>query len=504
MAKKKKAKARKSSKRSRAAKKAARTRKENHEKRVRAGKKAARSRKRSRGGSSKKRKSGRKGKARRRSSKRRRKNPVAAAPKRKSSKKRKASKKSGKRKSRKKGYHYRAPEKVYEETLRTQQRCEARIARLKAEGQKAIGQQKERKQKEIARLEQKQARLQAQLNREKAAAGERRRGKRRGRGGKRRRNPINPISGWGEAMAGVGGVLVGGLFTIGGDRFAATHAVTATGTAGSFTDAPANQGDVYNVSAPNLPIWSNITRSGWMRIVSAALNVGVPLFIADKVQHQGTKTFFQLWGYSAIAITGAKVATDLTAKLASSSATGMRLFAPESTAVSMQGQSNTTLPTSITIVQGEGFQPTLTGYGKSKNGKRTAGAGGCSSCGCAPGGNCGCAATLGAQPALTPPLSGATSSTVPSGAQPSGPGQTTGTQQTASSPVGVRKSTQSNKTLYPFAQGGTNTGLVGTSGAHEPGAVVADATAGGGRNNIGSPTGNVHQMRPRGSGRRWA
>jgi hypothetical protein len=492
---------RKSRKRSLAAKKAARTRREKKEARRAAGRKAARSRKRKGGG--------RKGRSRK-------KNPIAAAPRKKGKKKGAKKGKSAKKKGGKKGKKgrsrrgkYRSPEKVYEQTLLTQQRCEKRIARLKIEQQQAIGKERERKARQLARLEKeldrnkaRQAAIKQRLKDEESGrrsgtyagtlAGARRR--------RRRKNPINPIDGFGEHFAGFSGVVVGALFTVGGDRFAASHPLTAGSTAGTYVDSPA-QGDIYDVNAASLPLWSNFTTRGWRRLLSAAANIVVPMFIGSKIGSSGGKTFFQLWGYTAIGLTAAKVAVDTAATLTKSTMFGMRLFAPESTATSARTASLAGAPAAATVTQGSGFTPALTGYGRPRN------VGAANGCNC--GGGCSaCAAKLGAMPGCPPqqtmmppqsrpPVMTNTPMPPPGMRQPNTPqggdGNGQGTGPAPQAPPPGRIYTPPKTTLAP-PSGNTFTGNNGQ-------ADIADQFAGGGSRNVAS---NVRAIRSAPAPRRWA
>ncbi len=301
-------------------------------------------------------------------SKSRKKNPAAATKPAKRAKPRKSGKKKKAGKGRRKGV--RSPERVYEATLLTQQRCERKIAKLKMEGNAAIGKEKERKVKERARLEAKLEHVKRQLAKSQAAAESKKKrkgGKRRGKGKRRNPvnpvNPFNPIEGWGQAFAAGSGAVVGAIALVGGDRFFAGHALT--GAAPSFSDQPA-QGAVYNVSAASLPLWANFKQTGWKRTANAMVNVGLPLLIGSKVEHEGGKTFFQLWGYMAAGLTIGKVAIDLAAKMFGTSALGLRMFSQETTAVALRTQSLASQPAAVTVVEGQGFQPALTGYGRSQ------------------------------------------------------------------------------------------------------------------------------------------
>lgn len=373
------------------------------------------------------------------------------------------------------GHHKGSPQELYERTLRTEQRCQMRIAKLKREGQAAIGREKERKQKELAKLEAQKQRLEQRIRTERAAAEEYKRGKRAGahHGGKKKNplpNPLfNPIEGWGQGVAaGFGGVM-GALATVGGDRFFSTSPLT--GSSGSFVDAPA-AGDVYNVSGPSTPIWSQIKSRGWKRILWAVLNIGIPLAVADKVDaanHGAAKSFLELWGYVSLGATAVKIVVDVGAKALSGTAFGMRTFAAESTARSLQSTAaNTQLP-SASAVAGQGYQPSLTGYGAAK---RDVGSG----CGC--GKTCGCkATTLGAQP----PCDGMPSGT-PAGNPPASDGGGGNGGGTTPS-TGPRKPVARNPNPPPSLTV-ASPGAPSPTGAQGNVVDIASRGAGGGRKNI--------------------
>ena len=200
---------------------------------------------------------------------------------------------------------------------------------------------------------------------------------RRGKRGRRR----NPITGYGETIGAVLGVLVGGTSTVLGDRFVAGHALASTpaGTA----DAPAN-GDVYEVSAAALPLWSNFKMHGWKRIAVAVINVAAPLGAAHYVKHAGAKTFLQLWGFTSLGITGTKLTVDTLAKLLGGKNLGFRLMAPETVAQNQLAASKASgiAPTPMVVAPGAtgkqlGYTPPALGLGKDGTG-----AGDCS-CNCA-------------------------------------------------------------------------------------------------------------------------
>jgi hypothetical protein len=131
----------------------------------------------------------------------------------------------------------------------------------------------------------------------------------------------NPLSGGKDFMAGVFGLVVGGLLTTGALRFAATHALT--GSAGAYQDTPA-AGQIYNAESPNAPLWSS-----WKTVLAAGASVVVPFGIASFVKKPGMKTFWQLAGFGSLAVVGVKLATDGLAKLTGKTMWGERLLAPE-------------------------------------------------------------------------------------------------------------------------------------------------------------------------------
>lgn len=122
-------------------------------------------------------------------------------------------------------------------------------------------------------------------------------------------------------MAGVFGLVVGGLLTSGALRFASTHALT--GAAGAYQDAPA-AGQIYNAESVNAPIWSSYKTVG-----AALAAVVVPFGCAAFSKKAGMKTFWQLAGFGALAVVGVKLATDGLAKFTGKTMWGERLLAPE-------------------------------------------------------------------------------------------------------------------------------------------------------------------------------
>lgn len=137
----------------------------------------------------------------------------------------------------------------------------------------------------------------------------------------------NPIEGGKQWATGFLGFVVGGVSVSFFDRIAATHAltagVTAQGNTGTYTDAPA-AGQLYNAEAVGAPLWSSP-----MRLLVAAVAIATPYGIAAGVEGPAAKTFFQLFGFGAVAATGVKAVNDLVAMITTSSGFGQRLYAPE-------------------------------------------------------------------------------------------------------------------------------------------------------------------------------
>ena len=162
---------------------------------------------------------------------------------------------------------------------------------------------------------------------------------------RRRRNPIgnplvgghvaNPISGPMEFVAGFLGVGFGfGLASL-GDRLVVTHALNAANQ-----DAPA-QGQIYNSESPATPLWSNFSTLGWKRMAMAFGAVVLPLGAAHVVRkHMGLKSFFQLAGFGALGRTAGKMMDDGVAALATSNATAQRLYAAEIAATAKMNAAN--------------------------------------------------------------------------------------------------------------------------------------------------------------------
>jgi len=148
---------------------------------------------------------------------------------------------------------------------------------------------------------------------------------RKGSSGRRRKS--NPIEGGAQWLAGLGGFVTGGVFVGFFDRLAATHPLVAgtTGATGAWNDSPAT-GQIYNAEAVAAPIWSNITR-----ILVAAVSVVTPFGLAAAVKNPTGKTFLQMVGFGALAVTAVKGVNDVIAMalLNDTSGFGGRVYAPE-------------------------------------------------------------------------------------------------------------------------------------------------------------------------------
>ena len=342
----KKRKARKSSKRSRAAKKAARTRMAKKEARRAAARKAARSRKRKGGGKRKARKSGKRKSAKR------------SAAARKGARTRKA-RKSGKRRSARRA----SPERS--------NRHERAASRLRTQYEKALKANKNRSAAQVEKLRKQHERLKARLQYHEGMAAEARKRKGKRRGGKRReRNPIGS-GGMHEYAAVGGGVLTAIALTIIPYRMIRSHALA------SGQDAPA-QGDVPNLLTSQLPLWSRLKWKGAIALgVVLVGDIALPLFVASRIKtSDGWKTFFQLWGWTSVALAGSKLVVDTLAFATKSTSLGQRLFAPENTARDVRAMSAAALLPPIAVAPGTGL-PGLTGYGAAPQSQRHTGAAGC-------------------------------------------------------------------------------------------------------------------------------
>lgn len=357
---------RKSPKRSRAAKKGARTRAEKKAKRSAAAKKGARKRKARKSHGKKKHHHGKKrrshGKKKRRSHGKRKKSHGKKRKAKRSHKKsrkhaKKRSRKHAKRKAKRHGKsHKRGKRKVSADTRAYKKRrsYERNLARKVARRQKRDEKKSRtkrrkvaKKDKEIAKHERRIARLQAEKARLEKAAEARRH--RRHHHHARAANPIGS-SGWMEFLAGFFGAVVGGGIALVADRYSTTHALT-TGSSGSgYADAPGS-GQVYNSQGANTPIWSS-----WARMAWAAAAILTPLGISAAIpdKHPHAKSFFQIGFFGALTVTGVKALADGASALAGSTAFGARLFAPEAAATAQlgaQGQSSATQLPSVDLSQ---------------------------------------------------------------------------------------------------------------------------------------------------------
>ncbi|HXB28139.1 MAG TPA: hypothetical protein VNV25_25640 [Gemmatimonadaceae bacterium] len=361
-----KRKARKSSKRSRAARKAARTRMAKKEARRAAARKAARSRKRKGGGKRKARKSGKRKSAKR------------SAAARKGARTRKA-RKSGKTRRRARRA---SPERIYKKALVEGNRHERAASRLRTQYEKALKANKNRSAAQVEKLRKQQERLKARLQYHEGMAAEARKRKGKRRGGKRReRNPIGS-GGMQEYAAVGGGVLTAIALTIGPYRMIRSHALGSGGGQGNV-DAPV-QGDVPNLLTGQLPLWSRLKWKGAIALgVVLVGDIALPLFVASRIKtSDGWKTFFQLWGWTSVALASTKLVVDTLALATKSTSLGQRLFAPENTARDVRTMSAATKLPPITVAPGVGL-PGLTGYGSPPpDPKRHTGAAGCGCSAC--------------------------------------------------------------------------------------------------------------------------
>ena len=409
----------------------------------------------------------------------------AAAKKPKAAKRPKAKpRKAAAKKPKKAKKRNKSPQHYYRKALAAGTKHERQAAKLRAQYEAALKANKSRSAAQVEKLRKQQDKLKERLGYHERMAAEHRSRKhsRRGKRGRRR----NPITGYGETIGAVLGVLVGGTSTVLGDRFVAGHALASTpaGTA----DAPAN-GDVYEVSAAALPLWSNFKMHGWKRIAVAVINVAAPLGAAHYVKHAGAKTFLQLWGFTSLGITGTKLTVDTLAKLLGGKNLGFRLMAPETVAQNQLAASKASgiAPTPMVVAPGAtgkqlGYTPPALGLGK--------GGTGAGDCNCAtptdkairPNGRCmacnGKIVVPGGSPA--PPAT-------PPGASP-GPAPLA---QTGGASQGGTPRLLSNNTCTPSSVQGGTPGSVSMTG-------VANALegVGGGKKNITSMVGR----RP-GSGR---
>ena len=328
------------------AKRAARTRARNHAKRVRAGKKAARTRKRKHGGGRKtSRKSGKRHTRKHKRSKHKRKSPsrVAAGRKAAATRKRRAENKKladdpnsyayesrKKRKKRRKNPVSAAAEAPRRKRgKRKAKRSKARSHKRRRSGKrKSPGHHKHHVRRHYRKVKGKKRRVLVKGHRshEEPKRRKRRKNPRRRAHHRRHKNPRrrrNPITGPMEMLMAVLGVAFGYVGASAADRFAATHALSASGGAGGvLTDTPP-AGGIYNSEVLSLPIWSS-----WQRIAAGVASVGAPLVVASFVKSGAAKSFWQLAGFAALARTAGKAADDGIAVLAGQVAASNPTLAP--------------------------------------------------------------------------------------------------------------------------------------------------------------------------------
>jgi hypothetical protein len=313
-------------------------------KRVRAGKKAARTRKRNAGKRSGARKSPRRGKSSRAAKK------AARTRARNKARRRAAARKGARKRSATRAYHRSSmSHKSYDYNKdpyagETRRRRRKRSKHRKNPIPLAAAAPRRRRRRSSKR------RVTRRRRKNPIAAAAPRRRKHRHHG--RRRNPIgnplvgghvaNPITGPAEFAAGVFGVAFGfGLASL-GDRLIVTHALS---TATPPMDAPA-QGQIYNTESVQTALWSNFSTLGWKRMAMAFGAVVLPLGAAHVVrQHMALKSFFQLAGFGALGRTAGKMFDDGVAQMLNTNATAQRLYAPEIAATAKLNASNLAAPT---------------------------------------------------------------------------------------------------------------------------------------------------------------
>jgi hypothetical protein len=293
-------------------------------------------------------------------------------------------------------------------------RYTAKLAAMKDKLQRAEGAEKDRLIKKQAKLlkerDDELARIRKQgekrLKHEQelqAAAAEGKKKKRKKGKSKREKNPIGS-GGMQEYAAVGGGVLTAIALTIIPYRMIRSHALA------SGQDAPA-QGDVPNLLTGQLPLWSRLKWKGAIALgVVLVGDIALPLFVASRIKtSDGWKTFFQLWGWTSVALAGSKLVVDTLALATKNTSLGQRLFAPENTARDVRTMSAAAQLPAIAVAPGTGL-PGLTGYGKPNDPNRHTGAAGC---GC---GDCEAKRKLAnpAQPGTNQPIAG----TTPMPAQP--------------------------------------------------------------------------------------
>lgn len=240
--------------------------------------------------------------------------------------------------------------------------CTPKIAQKRADSRKTAAARK------LAKLEKKAmkqgVRYRSQIERLQRQASEARRKHRKPRKHKKHAThharkhhhvrAMNPIKGWGEGLAAVGGLLIGALSTVLGDRFAAGHALQGDTTKG-LVDQP-GAGELYNANGSLAPIWSN-----WKRMVWAGANLVVP-FGSSMVlkRHEKTQTFFQTWFVASFATILGKATLDVLPKVLGKRAIGARLLAPEIDAQNSRASvkaSNIPLPGYTLVAGGTGPAP---------------------------------------------------------------------------------------------------------------------------------------------------
>jgi hypothetical protein len=222
---------------------------------------------------------------------------------------------------------------------------------------------------EIARLRKQQERTLQKERELQAAAAEGKKKKKRKKS-KRDKNPIGS-SGMAEYAAVGGGVLTAIALTIIPYRMIRSHALA------SGKDAPA-QGDVPNLLTSQLPLWSRLKWRGAIALgVVIVGDIAMPLFVASRIKtSDGWKTFFQLWGWTSVALAGSKLLVDTLAFATKNTSLGQRLFAPENTARDVRTLSAAQQLPAIAVAPGTGL-PGLTGYGAAPQSQRHTGAAGC-------------------------------------------------------------------------------------------------------------------------------
>ena len=285
---------------------------------------------------------------------------------------------------------------------------------------KAAGSEKERLRKLLGKLEAERGKELARKDKQiavlRAAEGKKRRsGKRKGKRRGARRNPIGSGGAheWGATAL---GVFAGLVLTIGPYRMIRSHALIPQGAASTGADQP-NQGDVPNLLTGSLPLWSRLKWRGLIAILTVGtVDIALPAVLAAWSDSDFWKTFNQTWMLTGVALTGAKLTTDVAALAMKKTLIGQRMFAPENTARDVRVQSAAAALPAIMVQPGLGL-PGLTGYGKPQAGCAHVGAGApcCSACA----GATGKTASPNGPPGVGTPISG----TTPVPAAPGVPGQ---------------------------------------------------------------------------------